>query len=112
MDNSDRQRLTHIKNYCEDIAEFIIRFGNDRNIFMSDKAYYNSVSMCIMQIGELANGLSDDFRDETKEQMPWGMIRGMRNWIAHTYANVSKEIMWETAAKDIPMLLQFCKKNI
>lgn len=102
------QRLLHIKRYCEDIAEFIDRFGNDFRTFTEDRAYFNAVAMSIMQIGELANGLSDEFRDETRERIPWGLVRGMRNWIAHSYNKVEDEVIWDTILKDIPLLLKFC----
>ena len=32
------------------------------------------------------------------------MIRGMRNWLAHSYGEVDSEILWATANNDIPML--------
>ena len=112
MNKSDFQRLLHIQRYCEDIAEFINRFGEDFDVFVVDRAYSNAVSMCILQIGELANGLSKEFRLETKDKMPWDMIRGMRNWVAHAYAEMDEEIIWDTAINDIPNLLLFCKRNI
>ena len=71
-----------------------------------------AVSMCILQIGELANGLSKEFRLETKDKIPWDMIRGMRNWVAHAYAEMDEGIIWDTAINDIPNLLLFCKRNI
>ncbi|WP_279010252.1 HepT-like ribonuclease domain-containing protein [Synergistes jonesii] len=108
MNNGDRQRLLHIRRYCQDIARFVERFGKDYTTFVEDRAYLGAVSMCVLQIGELANGLSDEFREETKDQMPWGMIRGMRNWIAHAYAEMDEAIIWETAINDIPGLLHFC----
>lgn len=110
MVRGDRRRILHIRTYCEDVSGFIQRFGKDYQIFINDRAYFNSVCMCILQIGELANGLSDEFREETKEQIPWVMIRGMRNMLAHAYATMNEEIMWETATKDIPKLLQFCDR--
>ena len=109
MNSSDRQRLLHIRQYCRDIAGFLRRFGEDYAVFIQDRAYFNAVSMCILQIGELANGLSDEFREETKEQIPWGMIRGMRNWLAHAYSEMDEAIIWETAVNDIPGLLRFCE---
>lgn len=86
----------HIQNYCRDIAGFIQRFGKDYQLFIQDRAYFNAVSMCILQIGELANGLSVEFREETKEQMQWGLIRGMRNWLAHAYTEMDENVIWET----------------
>lgn len=112
MNKSDRQRLLHIRSYCQDVADFIERFGNDFEIFCRDRAYSSAVSMCVLQIGELANGLSSEFREETKADMPWSMIRGMRNWLAHAYAEMDESIIWETATNDIPILLQFCEKTL
>ena len=110
MKDSDLQRIRHIASYCEDIAKTIQRFGNTQEIFFKDLDYRNSISMSIMQIGELSIGLSDDFKDSTKEQMQWGLIRGMRNMFAHTYAKMDNVIIWDVATKDIPGLLHFCKK--
>ena len=112
MDSSDFQRIQHIKEYCEDIARAIRRFGADPEIFLSDVDYYKSVSMSIMQIGELSVGLSDKFKAKTGEQMQWGLIRGMRNMFAHTYAKMDKTTVWDVATKDIPSLLRFCEKII
>jgi uncharacterized protein with HEPN domain len=94
--------------YCEDIATSIRRFGADYEIFAKDKDYFNSISMCLMQIGELSGGLSDEFRDATRSRIQWGPIRAMRNLFAHSYAIMSRPIIWETATKDIPELLHFC----
>ncbi len=90
MTRGDWQRLLHIRTYCEDIEQFIDRFGRDFDAFTSDRAYFSAVAMCILQIGELSNGLSDEFREATKDQLPWGMIRGMRNWLAHSYAEADE----------------------
>lgn len=112
MTNADRQRLMHIRRYCEDIAGFIERFGCNFDVFCEDRAFSNAVSMCVLQIGELANGLSEDFRNNTKNEMPWGMIRGMRNWLAHAYAQTDESVIWETAVNDIPALLAFCVRTL
>ena len=112
MNIGDYQRLQHICRYCKDIVGFIERFGNDFRTFTDDRAYYNAVSMCVLQIGELANSLSDEYREETKDRMPWGMIRGMRNWIAHAYTEMDEETIWETAKNDIPNLLAFCEAEL
>ncbi|MCD7764824.1 MAG: DUF86 domain-containing protein [Lachnospiraceae bacterium] len=112
MNKGDRERLLHICRYCIDIGDFIQRFGNEFNNFINDRAYMNAVCMSVLQIGELANGLSEEFREETKGQMPWGMIRGMRNWLAHAYSSMDESIIWETATNDIPSLLEFCEKQL
>ena len=112
MDRGDWQRLLHIKTYCQDIASFIDRFGNSFNSFSGDRAYFSAVSMCILQIGELSNGLSESFRFETKDEIPWGMIRGMRNWMAHADNEMDESVIWETAQNDIPKLYAFCEQKL
>ena len=71
MTEPDRQRIFHIKAYCEDISDFIKRFGENFDVFITDRAYYNSVAMCVLQIGELANTLTEDFRISTENDIPW-----------------------------------------
>ena len=41
----------------------------------------------ILQIGELAGKLSDDFRHE-HNQIPWQQIKATRNIVAHSYGSV------------------------
>jgi uncharacterized protein with HEPN domain len=112
MDKSDLETVKYIKRYCEDIAVAIKRFGSSYEVFSKDTDFYNSVSMSIMQIGELSARLSDEFKDITRTQMPWGLIKGMRNHFAHAYAAMERGDVWETATEDIPNLLSFCEKII
>lgn len=108
MRDSDLQRIRHMKTYCEDIAETIERFGNDYKVFESDKDFVNSISMSIMQIGELSVGLSNEFKDMTRHQIQWGALKGMRNLFSHAYISMNKSIIWESATKDVPVVLDFC----
>ena len=70
MQKSDYLKLEHILVHCSDIANFIERFGTEYSVFVSDRLYFNAVSMSILQVGELANGLSEEFRKETASEMP------------------------------------------
>ena len=112
MVDRDKSILRHIIKYCKDIAEFIDRFGKDFDIFTNDKAYFNAVSMCILQIGELSAGLSEDFRLKTSDKIPWSDIKGMRNIVAHDYGALDEALVWETATSDIPSLLTFCVSEL
>lgn len=112
MANRDKSVLEHIKNYCEDISSFIERFGDDYNTFIGDRAYFNAVAMCILQIGELSNSLSEEFRAETSGKIPWANIKGMRNIVAHNYGSLDEKLVWETATNDIPELLEFCNTEL
>lgn len=104
--------LRHILKYCNRIEGYIERFGNDFTAFKEDMAYRDSVSMNILQIGELAGHLSDDYRTATADRMPWRSIRAMRNLFAHDYGQMNVEIMWSTAIESIPQLKMFCEEQI
>jgi len=112
MDSPDIQRIRHILVNCEKVAETIRRYGNDFEVFSSDGDYFDSVSMKLLQIGELSAGLSDEFKERTREQMQWGALRGMRNMFAHAYAKMNKETIWEAATLDVPGLQRFCEKTL
>jgi len=108
MISPDYQRILHICDYCERIENTVLRYGRNYDTFITDSDYMDSVSMKIMQIGELVGGLSDEFKESTKSRMQWGSIRGMRNLFAHAYVGMDKEVIWDVATQDIPGLLQFC----
>ena len=112
MKDSDLQRIGYIKKYCEKIGDSIARYGDSFEVFSEDWDYCNSVSMSIMQIGEISAKLSEEFKNHTRSQIQWGSIKNMRNMFAHDYASMDKEVIWETAARDIPALLKFCKDVI
>lgn len=112
MENNDRIRLSQILVHCEDIAAFLDRCGADREAFCRDRMFFNAVSMSVLQIGELANGLSEAYRTATENEMPWHMIRGMRNALAHTYGQIDEDVMWNTVVNDIPKVRAFCEKEL
>ena len=103
--------LEHIVNYCDQIEETIQRFGNSYKVFSNDKVYRNAAAMCVLQIGELAGKLTDNFRAE-HPGAPWRQIKGMRNVVAHSYGTVDPETTWEILIDDIPKLKAYCIKII
>ncbi len=108
MMQPDLQRIAHIRDYCIEIQKTIARYGESFETFDCDADYQRSVSFSILQIGELSGGLSQEFRKATANRVPWGPMKGMRNLVAHNYGNMSREIIWETARTDIPVLKNFC----
>ncbi len=109
LSESDVQILRHIANYCKEIIDTIKVFGNDENTFCESFIYRNAVSMPILQIGELANHLSEEFIAEHNE-IPWRAIVGMRNRFAHGYQVMDVSEIWHTATQDILMLEKYCTR--
>lgn len=108
----DQKRLQKIKEYCEDIQAAVHQHGKALEIFQSDREYQYVISFCILQIGELASGLTEEFRSETKKHISWREIKAMRNIVAHDYGNVDLETVWEVVTADIPDLYHFCTEQL
>lgn len=104
--------IAHILEYCNQIDECLSRFGNNREAFLSDVIFRNAVSMAEFQIGELSGHLSDDFKEKTKNEIPWKEIRGMRNIFAHNYLEMDVDRIWDVATEDISILKDFCKSQL
>jgi uncharacterized protein with HEPN domain len=64
--------------------------------------------MGLLQIGELANHLAEDFLTAHKD-IPWKQVIGLRNRVVHGYGMLDKEVIWETVNSDIPVLYKKCK---
>lgn len=112
MMSPDLQRIQHIRDYCDEIRKTIQRYGADFAVFDLDADYQRSISFCILQIGELSGGLSEEYRKATSSRVQWGPMKGMRNLVAHNYGSMDREIIWETAMVDIPALKQFCDEQL
>jgi len=112
MKDGDISRIRHMLYYCDRVNNTVNRCQNSFDVFSKDWDFYNSISMSIMQIGECASGLSEEFRNDTKNSIPWGLVRAMRNMFAHEYYVMDKETIWETATHDIPLVAAFCRSLV
>ena len=94
--------MEDIKQYAQNV-ETIIK-GITFDDFVQDIRIYYSVMKNIEVIGEAANMLTKDFKEQHSE-LPWRQIVKMRNVLVHGYAQVSNVDLWDTATKDIKVLL-------
>ena len=102
-DKSQSAAVLPVDIIREKIQEIKSRFGNNLKSFLNDPDYRDAVKMNLFQIGELVNTISDDCKEQIKD-IPWHELYGMRNIIGHGYIKVNDEIIWQTAAYDIPEL--------
>ena len=105
----DNDIIAHILKYCKRIENYLIKIENNYAIFMSEDLYRDAISMCELQIGELSNHLSDEFKEQHKTVIPWSKIRAFRNILAHNYYNSDNEILWKVATVDVPAVRKFCE---
>jgi len=107
----DLSALRHIVKYCDEISEAISKHNLTIEKVSSDFVYKNALSMCILQIGELVNVLSEGFRT-SHSNMPWSEIKRMRDKAAHHYGEFDVDTLWETILDDIPPLKDYCESCI
>ncbi len=106
--NRDRDIIEHILRYINQIDTAHSDFGKSKERFIESTTYQNAISMCILQIGELVNRLSYDFKI-VNAHIPWSKIRGMRNYVAHEYGSIDFDIVWYAATNSVTDLKVFCK---
>ena len=78
------QSAQKIKQYTE---------GFDYNEFLMDNKTIDAVVRNFEIIGEAANRMDPDFRDQNPA-IEWKRIRGFRNRIVHDYFGTDYEIVW------------------
>lgn len=62
-----------------------------------------AVAFALVTLGEAASHVSDDLQSRYR-QIPWRLIVGQRNVIAHGYFALSWEDIWATATHDVPSI--------
>ena len=104
--------LSFISPVIRKSEKTLSRFGRNFDIFLEDQDYMDSVSMNLLQIGELAGKFSDAYVQKTKPQMDWRAIKNMRNMFAHDYGSMDKDRIWQTATEDVPALKAYCERAL
>jgi uncharacterized protein with HEPN domain len=82
--------------------------------FCDDEKTQYALVRAIEIIGEASKKIPNHIKD-TYTDIPWREISGMRDKLIHDYFGVNKQVLWETAKKDLPILKNMLKsllKNI
>ena len=107
----DLQIIKRIKKYCLNIDDIKTNFTKDFSDFENSEIFQAAAGMFIMQIGESAKNISNEFK-LAHSDIPWHQIVGLRNIYAHEYHHIDDTIIWETINSKIPELHKFCDKII
>ena len=92
----------------DDIIEAIDKverytLGIDFATWQKDEKTVDAVIRNLEVIGEAASHLPIEIQEQYKD-VPWGMMTGIRNILAHEYFGVDLEIVWKTVKEDLPNL--------
>jgi uncharacterized protein with HEPN domain len=77
--------------------------------FRANSEKQDAVIRRIEIIGEAAAHLSEDTR-QAVPGLPFRKMRGMRNIVAHDYANVDLNVVWEVATVHVPEVCTVLEK--
>ncbi len=100
-------RLRDILNAAKLITEYVK--GVTESDFSKNTEKQDAVIRRIEIIGEATARLSEETRKAVPD-LPFRKMRGMRNIVAHDYANVTLNIVWEVATVHIVEVCRVLKK--
>ena len=93
--------IQDIFDSINDIEHFIE--GMNFNDFKLDRKTVNAVVRSIEIIGEASKKIPESIRN-TRPEIPWKKMAGMRDKLAHEYFGVDLEIIWKVATEEIHQL--------
>jgi len=77
--------------------------------FVSDSKTVDAVIRNFEIIGEAANRLPEEFKDNHPD-IEWHRIRGFRNRIVHDYSGIDYHIVWQIKEKFLPETIEKLSK--
>lgn len=104
-----KERIRDILDAIAEIQKFT--HGMDFESFRMDNKTIRSVEMNFIIIGEAANQIPEEI-EEKYSQIPWSLMRAMRNRLVHVYFQVDERLMWDTVQNDLPPLIPELEKLI
>jgi len=88
-----REAITKIMQYAKKGRR---RFDREESIRLSVINYLQTV-------GEVAHAISQDFKDRHPE-IPWKQMVSFRNFLAHYYIEIDRDVLWNIVEHDLPDL--------
>lgn len=102
MSRDPRLLLADIVEACDDVAAIVAGIAFQE--FTASVEKVAAIERKIFVIGEGAARLPEEFRDQ-HEHVPWPLIIGMRNILAHAYWQIDRTVLWNAATQAVPALL-------
>ena len=93
--------LVDIVEAARKIASYLE--GVSPEVWADDSMRRDAVIWQLSTIGEAVGGISEETRASTPE-IPWKLIRGLRNNVVHRYFSVDWKIVHSAATVDVPEL--------
>jgi uncharacterized protein with HEPN domain len=109
MQRDDTIRILHIL----EAAHKAMRFVENRTRSDLDREEMLAISLVHLLeiVGEAANSVSNDFREQYPH-IPWKKMIELRNRLIHGYFDINLDIVWDTVLEDIPPLVVDLEKIV
>ena len=94
-----RTRVEDILSAIEEIDTFVSEMSFDE--FSRDPKTLRAVTGDFIIIGEAAASMPADVVSKSP-QVPWPVMRAMRNTLVHAYFDIDPRVLWDTIHEDLP----------
>lgn len=98
--------LQHIRLAAHQAETYIE--GIDLDEFLQNDFVQHAIRSTLITIGEAATKIMNKYPGFVEEhpEVPWHVMRGMRNQITHGYFDIDYGTVYDTVTQSIPELLQ------
>lgn len=112
MQVPDRPRRTHRRKRWRwrvydllDALDRIVDYTapHDRQSFRADEQAADAVLRNLARLGETTKFIPQSQQDR-HPQIPWALLRDVRNLVAHDYFGIDLDLVWQTARFELPQL--------
>ena len=102
-----KQRIDDILEAIAETQAFVQEMTFEQ--FRDDPKTIKAVALDFIVIGEAAGNVPEDVVAAHPE-IPWSVMKAMRNQLVHLYFSVDPQIVWDTIQNDLPPLLEPLRK--
>jgi uncharacterized protein with HEPN domain len=106
-EDRDEARLADMLEYATE-AQAIVA-GRGFEAFVADRLRVLALERALEVVGEAARNVSQQ-RKAAEKDIPWAMIHGQRNALAHQYGKINHFRLFRTASEDIPGLISVLRR--
>jgi len=103
----EKKNLTYILTILEAIEKIFIYIKDidnaDKFYTTNEQLYFNATQILLLVIGEESKKIDSNLKNKF-QQIPWHLVAGFRNRIAHDYRSIDPNISFDIIQNYLPEL--------